>query len=296
LNSLIENDKIRVNEKIVNKKSYLIKENDLIIIQMEDEQQKAESSIPEAEDISLKIVYEDEYLAVIDKPSGMTVHPAPGNYQGTLVNALLFHFKEKLSSGSENSRPGIVHRLDKDTSGLLIIAKNDKVHAQLSKMLQNKEIHKKYKAIVVGILKEKSAQIALPIGRSTKDRKKMAITDKGKMSITNYQVEKEYEYFSLIDVELITGRTHQIRVHFAHLNCPILGDSTYNSTIQSLSRVPVNEQRRLQSFLKNNLKRQALHAYYLRFMHPVLKKEIELFSEYPDDLKETVLFMEKNFT
>lgn len=293
---LLECGKITVNGKVQTKKSFLIKINDQIAVQAEEKKIDIYEEIPKAENIPIKVIYEDDYLAIIDKAPGITVHPSPGNHNGTLVNALLHHFNENLSNGSSPSRPGIVHRLDKDTSGLLIIAKTNKVHTQLSTMIQNHEIEKKYKALILGTVKEKEGEINLPIGRSFKDRKKMAVSESGKEAITRYKVLEEYEYFSLVDITLITGRTHQIRVHFSHIFCPILGDSTYNSHIQTISRVPVHLQKKIQDLLRNYLKRQALHAYSLKFKHPVTGVELSFESPLPDDINYTISFLTKNFT
>ncbi len=293
---LIETGNVKLNNKLVLKKSILVNENDVIEVIVEDNPVQDLITQPQGEDLPLRIVFEDEYLIVVDKPAGMTVHPAPGNYQGTLVNVLIHHAQGNLSACAESFRPGIVHRLDKDTSGLIIIAKTDKVHALLSGLIQKREITKRYKAVLVGNLHQQNGVIDMPIARSTRNRKKMTVCENGKNAITKYTVIRDYEYFSYVDVELITGRTHQIRVHFSAVNCPILGDNTYNTQTLTLSRVPVLYQRKLSFLLANHLKRQALHAYELSFIHPVTNEPVCFHSPLPEDLSYTIEWLDKNFT
>lgn len=201
------------------------------------------------EDIPLQILYEDDDLAVVVKPCGMVVHPAAGNEDGTLVNALLFHLKN-LSGIGGALRPGIVHRLDKDTSGLLLVAKNDATHAALSDALKARTIHKTYRAVARGAFKEPTGVVEAPIGRSPKDRKKMAIVPDGRYARTEYRVLEPLRGATLVDVNLITGRTHQIRVHFASIGHPLLGDPLYGGK----NRPPVG--------------RLMLHARRIEFTHP----------------------------
>ena len=201
------------------------------------------------EDIPLEILYEDDDLAVVVKPCGMVVHPAAGNEDGTLVNALLFHLKN-LSGIGGALRPGIVHRLDKDTSGLLLVAKNDATHAALSDALKARTIHKTYRAVARGAFKEPTGVVEAPIGRSPKDRKKMAIVPDGRYARTEYRVLEPLRGATLVDVNLITGRTHQIRVHFASIGHPLLGDPLYGGKNQP----PVG--------------RLMLHARRIEFTHP----------------------------
>ena len=201
------------------------------------------------EDIPLQILYEDDDLAVVVKPCGMVVHPAAGNEDGTLVNALLFHLKN-LSGIGGALRPGIVHRLDKDTSGLLLVAKNDATHAALSDALKARTIHKTYRAVARGAFKEPTGVVEAPIGRSPKDRKKMAIVPDGRYARTEYRVLEPLRGATLVDVNLITGRTHQIRVHFASIGHPLLGDPLYGGK----NRPPVG--------------RLILHARRIEFTHP----------------------------
>lgn len=203
----------------------------------------------QAEDIPLEILYEDDDLAVVIKPEGMVVHPAAGNESGTLVNALLYHLNSLSGIGGE-LRPGIIHRLDKDTSGLLLIAKNDETHVALSEQLSSRQMEKHYRAVVAGHMRESSGVVDKPIGRSPQDRKKMAIVPDGRNALTEWTVLREYPQSTLLDVHIITGRTHQIRVHMASLGHPVLGDVIYGT-----KRMPP-------------AKRLMLHAYSLSFTHP----------------------------
>lgn len=269
---LIKIEQVKVNNKKV-KSSYKIEENDEI-----------EVIIPEIEEveimpenIKIDIVFEDKDIAIINKQAGLVVHPAQGNYSGTLVNAILYHIKD-LSGINGEIRPGIVHRLDKDTSGLIIIAKNDKAHLELTNMFQNKEIKKTYLAIVKGKLNKKKGRIVTQIGRDRNDRKKMVVLDsltQGKNAITNFRVINQNERFSLVKVDIETGRTHQIRVHMKYMGYPILGDAVYGR--------PDSE------------KRQMLHAYKLEFLHPITKEKMEIIAELPDDFKKALIKNKLNF-
>lgn len=207
------------------------------------------------ENIPLDIVYEDGSLAVINKPQGMTVHPAPGNYNGTLVNAILYHFNGNVSNVGGTIRPGIVHRIDKDTSGLLVVAKNNKAHYDLAKQIAVKACKRQYIALVEGIVKEDSGIISEPIGRSDNDRKKMAVRDDGKPAVTHYKVIERFDNYTLMQFDLETGRTHQIRVHSKFIGHPIVGDKTYGYKVQ-----------------KFKLDGQLLHARKLSFTHPDTKE------------------------
>ena len=204
----------------------------------------------EAQDIPLEILYQDEHLAVVVKPCGMVVHPAAGNEDGTLVNALLYHLDHLSGIGGE-MRPGIVHRLDKDTSGLMLVAKEDKAHAALSRQLSDRQMEKHYRALVMGHMKEPEGVIEKPIGRSRNDRKKMAVEPDGRWAKTEWRVLREYPDRTLLDVHIITGRTHQIRVHMSSIGHPVLGDPLYGTR-----NMPKAE-------------RLMLHAYSLEFTHPI---------------------------
>ena len=253
---LIE-DNVLVNNKKV-KNSYLVKENDKIsITEYEEEEIKA---IPEKMD--LDIVYEDDDVIVVNKENGMVVHPAIGNTHHTLVNGLLYHSKE-LSSKNGEFRPGIVHRIDAYTTGLLMIAKNDKAHDFLAKQLNEKTVHRKYIALVWGVINNDTGTIDAPIGRDNLDRKKMAVVSGGKEAITHFKVLKRYKNATLIELKLETGRTHQIRVHMNYIGYPVVND-------------PVYGRRKL---IDNT--GQCLHAKELGFIHPTTKKYMEFSCELP---------------
>lgn len=216
------------------------------------------------EDIPIEIVYEDNDLMIVNKPQNMVVHPAPGNYTGTLVNALLYHCKDQLSGINGEIRPGIVHRIDKDTSGLLMIAKNDKAHLGLSELLKTHDITRKYHAIVYGRFKEATGTVDMPIGRSPQDRKKMAIVPNGREARTDYRVIEQFKNHAHIELTLHTGRTHQIRVHMKAIGHPLVGDPVYGPT-KSLF----------------GLDKQMLHAKVIGFKHPITGDEMYFESELP---------------
>ncbi len=257
---LIADGSIRVNDKNV-KANYKVKLNDCIRIVLPE----PEVLDIAAEDIPIEIVYEDDDLAVINKPQGMVVHPAPGHYSGTLVNGLMYHLKN-LSSINGILRPGIVHRLDMNTSGLMLVAKNDKSHNFLAKCLKEHSINRIYFALVEGNIKDDSGVIDAPLGRSEKDRKKRTVTYKNsKNAVTNYWVEKRYGKYTLIKLKLETGRTHQIRVHMKHIGHPVVGDDVYGS--------------KTNKFLLNG---QLLHSKSIGFVHPSTGEYMEFESELPD--------------
>lgn len=269
---LIEEKNIKVNGKET-KHSYKLKLNDEI-----------EISIPEAKEVDLKaqdipldIIYEDDDIIVINKPKGMVVHPANGNPDGTLVNAVMAICKASLSGIGGEIRPGIVHRLDKDTSGAIIVAKNDKAHVNLSEQLKEHKVKKTYLALVRGIIKENEATINMPISRSNKDRKKMDVNKEGKEAITHFKVLRRYKNkYTLLQINLETGRTHQIRVHLSYIGYPIIGDEVYSNG-------------------KNEwgIKGQCLHAWKLEFMHPITKEKISLEAEIPEYLKNILKELEE---
>ncbi len=238
----------------------------------------------EPEDIPLDIIYEDEYLIVVNKPAGMVVHPAFGNYTGTLVNAILHHTK-KLSNVNEPGRPGIVHRIDKETSGLLLIAKDDWTHAQLAKQFSQHTTEREYWAICWGLFKEPKGEITANITRSKKDRKIFTTSEsEGKTAHTYFEVLQEFEFASLLKLNLKTGRTHQIRVHLSSINHPIFGDPTYGGRKIVYGSALPKMKNRVDNLLKI-MTRQALHAKTLGFVHPRTKEKVLFDSELPDDFK-----------
>ncbi len=263
----IENGSITVNgEK--NEKKYRLKTGDTVSYAAPEAVE--DKVVPE--DIPIDIVYEDEYLAVVNKPKGMVVHPAPGNYTGTLVSALLYKMKGRLSSINGVIRPGIVHRIDKDTSGLLIIAKTDEAHVGLAEQIKEHSFLREYEGVAVGRLKNPSGIIDKPIGRNEKDRKKMAVTLKNsKNAVTEYEVLGEAVGFSYVKFRLETGRTHQIRVHMASLGHPLMGDTVYGA---GKTKFEISNESLLQG--------QCLHARRIGFIHPVTKEELYFESPLPD--------------
>ncbi len=276
---LIDDGLVLVNGRAVSKKSQ-VKSGDRITVKLVP----APPSEVKAEDIPLEIVFEDEYLAVVNKQPGMVTHPGAGNYSGTLVNALLFHFKN-LPEGSGPDRPGIVHRLDKDTSGLLLVAKTEAVYQKLQKAIQNREVKRTYLALVCGHVSSDEGTIDLPIGRSLRDRKKMAVTGvAGRKAVTSYHRLKRYRSYDLLEVHLLTGRTHQIRVHFSHHGHPVFGNPEYGGR-EKWHRGIFAPERLLAKKLLAAVRRQALHAVRLEFTHPVTGKNMILQAELPEDFQ-----------
>jgi len=257
---LLDEGNILVNGKIT-KASYKTKLGDEIIIQKE-EPRKVDII---AQDIPIEILYEDEDIIVVNKPKGIVVHPANGNPDGTLVNAIMNLCGNSLSGIGGEIRPGIIHRLDKDTSGVLIVAKNDIAHINISNQIKNRQTKKMYIALVRGVIKENEATIDMPIGRSKKDRKKMAITKDGKEAITHFKVLKRYDNFTLLEIKIDTGRTHQIRVHLAEIGYPIVGDYVYSN-----GKNPFN------------VEGQMLHARQIEFVHPTTGKEMKIEAPIPE--------------
>ncbi len=261
---LIEDDKILVNGK-KEKASYKVKINDKIIIEFE----KPKESKLKAEEIPLNVIYEDNDIIIINKEKGMVVHPGNGNPDGTLANAIMARCKDSLSGIGGEIRPGIVHRIDKDTSGIIIVAKNDKAHLNISEQIKEHKTTKTYLALVRGRLKENEATIDMPIGRSKKDRKKMAVDKDGKKAVTHFKVLKRYSDCTLLEVVIETGRTHQIRVHLSEIGYPIIGDYTYS-----------NGKNRF------DVEGQMLHAYKIKFKHPTTNEEVEYTAELPKYFKD----------
>ena len=264
IQKLILNSKVLVNNSNTNKK-YSTSLNDEIDIEYEDNT----LTDLKPKEMKLDIVYEDDDLIVINKQKGLVVHPAPGNYDNTLVNGLLYHCKD-LSDVNGYYRPGIVHRIDKDTSGLLVVCKNNDAHRKIAEQLQDKTCFRKYYALVDGVIENDEGEINAPIGRSQRDRQKMEVTDKNsKEAVTLFKVLQRLSNATLIDCELKTGRTHQIRVHMKFINHPVLNDSKYNKKVL-------------------DDKGQYLHAYYLSFIHPRTLERVEFKTDVPDYMKEYI--------
>lgn len=243
------------------------------------------------EPIPLDIVYEDEHLLVVNKPAGMVTHPAYGNYAGTLVNALLHHCAG-LSAVNDVTRPGIVHRLDKDTSGLMVVAKTDVAHVHLARQFARRTIRREYQAIVWGALAGPTGIIEANLGRSKSDRKKMAVVTGGKRAVTEYAVLERFPYLSLVRLRLQTGRTHQIRVHLAHIHHPVFGDPTYNGRHMLYGPGSARQKAEVQAMLAI-LTRQALHARTIGFRHPATGAEVMFESDLPEDMRRVLALIRK---
>lgn len=257
---LIASGSVTVDGKVATKASSPVKADSAVSVTLPPD---IPLDIP-PQDIPLDIVYQDADLAVINKPQGMTVHPANNIYEGTLVNALLFHVKD-LSGINGVLRPGIVHRLDKDTSGLLVVAKNDRAHVELQRQIQSKECRRIYVALLEGVLKTDSGSCDLPIGRSRTDRKKMDVVQDGRSALTYYEVLERFNHYTLVRFELKTGRTHQIRVHAKYLGHPIVGDKAYGF-----------------AKCRFNVNGQLLHATMLKFTHPTTGEEMSFTAPLPE--------------
>ncbi len=272
---LIEEEKIRLNGAAA-RKSERLASGDRIDVEVPD----PEPSAIEAEDIPLAIVYEDRDLLVIDKPAGLVVHPAPGHRTGTLVNALLHHVAD-LSGIGGVKRPGIVHRLDKDTSGLLIVAKHDRSHRALSRALKRRTVGRGYLAVCWGHLDRDRVSVDAPVGRSNRDRKRMAVVDSGRRAVTHFERLERWVAADLVQATLETGRTHQIRVHLAHLGHPVVGDDRYGA---GGARGISGPGRRWAAELERRVTRQFLHAYELTFDHPRTGEAMRFEAPLPEPL------------
>lgn len=268
IQDLIDKGLIKVNEKEV-KNSYKVKVGDKIEVIIPP----PEETEIKPQDIPIEIVYEDDDIVIINKPKGMVVHPAHGHYNDTLVNALLYRIKDLSGIGGE-IRPGIVHRLDKDTTGLLIIAKNDISHQRLSEQLKNRTLKRTYWAICEGEIPWEEKRIEAPLGRHPMDRKRMAIVPYGKLAITNFKVLERFKGYTLISADLETGRTHQIRVHISHLGFPILGDEVYGRIDKRFG-----------------VRGQLLHAKKISFIHPTKNVPMEFEIDLPEEFKRVLSFL-----
>ena len=282
IKTLILNGNVSLDEKEIKDPSYITKENENYFINIILKQETKHS----AENIDLNIIFEDEDLIVINKPPNLVMHPAPGNESGTLVNALMHYTNNQLSNLDDNSRPGIVHRLDKDTSGILVVAKNNNVHINLAEQFKEHTISRRYKAIVWGTPDNQS--IEGYIERNRKNRKKMSLNNKGfgKYSKTDIKLEKTFGIASLVDCHLHTGRTHQIRLHLTSKNSPIIGDKIYGKS--KINQFGKDKNTFNKFMILKNFERQALHAYHLGFDHPTSKKRMNFDIEIPDDFKNLI--------
>ncbi|WP_341789854.1 RluA family pseudouridine synthase [Rickettsia endosymbiont of Polydrusus tereticollis] len=272
---------VQVNEVIISDSNVPVKENDVILFAFKE----PEPVTMKAANLKLDIVYEDEDLIVINKEAGMTVHPGAGHYQDTLVNALLYHCKILSDIGSPE-RPGIVHRLDKDTSGLMVVAKNNFVHMTLANHIEKRQVVRKYKALVWGVINPLEGIIKNNIGRSRIDRQKMTILKYGgKEAITHYKTIELFFHgsISMVECKLNTGRTHQIRVQLSHLKHSVVGDQLYGNNDRKVNYSPPELKAKLINF-----KRQALHSWYLSFTHPVSGQFMEFSSDLPQDMKNII--------
>ena len=272
IQKLITEEKILVNGKKT-KNSYKVSPGDIVTI---EELEPKEDTYLKPQKMDLDVIFEDDDIIIVNKEKGIVVHPGNGNPDGTLANAILERCKDSLSGIGGTIRPGIVHRIDKDTSGLVIIAKNDNAHLKISKQIQERKVSKTYIALVRGVIKENEATINMPIGRSTKDRKKMAVTKNGKEAITHFKVLKRYEGFTLLEVKIETGRTHQIRVHMAEIGYPIVGDEVYSN-----GKNPFN------------VKGQMLHAAKLQFIHPTTNQAVTYEAPLPEYFQTILNQLEK---
>lgn len=282
IKTLILNGNVSLDEKEIKDPSYITKENENYFINIILKQETKHS----AENIDLNIIFEDEDLIVINKPPNLVMHPAPGNESGTLVNALMHYTNNQLSNLDDNSRPGIVHRLDKDTSGILVVAKNNNVHINLAEQFKEHTISRRYKAIVWGTPDNQS--IEGYIERNRKNRKKMSLNNKGfgKYSKTDIKLEKTFGIASIVDCHLHTGRTHQIRLHLTSKNSPIIGDKIYGKS--KINQFGKDKNTFNKFMILKNFERQALHAYHLGFDHPTSKKRMDFDIEIPEDFKNLI--------
>jgi 23S rRNA pseudouridine1911/1915/1917 synthase len=282
LQNIIRSGNVSINGKIVQDLDYFVIENDNITV-----------VIPEVKPVNIKptaipinIVYEDEDIIVIDKQAGLTVHPGAGNHDDTLVNALVDHYGKSLSTAGGEDRPGIVHRLDRDTSGLMVIAKNDVAHVKLSAAIAERHVQRYYKAFVWGNIVPPEGTITTNIARGTHDRTRMRVVHppSGKIATTHYATLSSWQYVSLVECKLDTGRTHQIRVHLSHVGHSVIGDQIYGQNARKISYYASGALKQVLA----TLKRQALHSYKLEFKHPSTGKNMSFVSELPEDLQQII--------
>lgn len=282
IQKLIDSSNVTVNDKLV-RRSYLVTEADRITVMIPE----ATETDLQPENIPLDIIFEDRHLLVVNKPAGMIVHPGAGIHSGTLVNALMYYCQD-LSGIGGRLRPGIVHRLDKNTSGLLAIAKNDIAHRALQEQFSSKTAYREYKALVWGLVQEKEQTIESFLNRSKSDRKKFAVSSEGKMAITKIEVEEYFQFLTLLRIQLQTGRTHQIRVHCKHLQHPVFGDPDYSGRNNQLGRLSTLSDKNFAIYLLKLMTRQALHAHRLGFIHPATGEAMSFSAELPADFDQVI--------
>ena len=290
IKKLIELNKVKINDLVINSPSRKVKDNDKILINLHYEKRK--NVIPS--NIDIDIIYEDKDILIINKSPGMVVHPGAGNFSNTLVNALIFKYKKNLSDLNGETRPGIVHRIDKETSGILVVAKNNYAHSELGKQFQNHNIKRKYVALIWGVIRPLNGNIRTLISRSKKNRQLMSVSDiKGKEAITNYKTKrifniKDIPKISLVEFELETGRTHQIRVHMSYKGSPILGDKKYGKRKITFKKLDKEFKDELAS-----INRQILHAKTLGFEHPTSKNFVNFDTDLPKDFQKILDLLKK---
>ena len=290
LQSLIRNGNVKLNDAVIYEVSKKIKKEDIIEVDFPSPKE----TLIKPQNMSLDILYDDSDIIIINKSPGVVVHPGAGNHEKTIVNGLLFHYQNRLSSVGGKLRPGIVHRIDKDTSGVIVVAKNDNAHINLSKQFSDHTIKRTYEALIWGSLKPKSGRISEKISRSTKNRQLMTVRkDKGKKAITNYKTLEIYQNLnlpkiSLVECNLETGRTHQIRVHMNFKGNQILGDKSYGKSKKKFKKIDLDLEKKI-----NNFGRQALHAKNLGFKHPKTGKEIFFEAKRPEDFDALVKILKK---
>ncbi|MEN3045784.1 MAG: RluA family pseudouridine synthase [Candidatus Hydrothermales bacterium] len=291
----IEEGLVEINGKIVKKPSYRVKEGEHILIRIKEEPKK--ELVPE--EVPFEIIYEDEYLAIINKPKGIVVHPAKGHHSGTIVHGLIFRYGElplQDDEDEENIRAGIIHRLDKDTSGCMVVAKDKETLTKLGIMMERREIKREYRALVWGIMPQKSFEIDAPIGRDPVNRLKRKVTyENSKPAITIYEVLKEFNKIcSLLKINLLTGRTHQIRVHMEYMGHPVVGDPLYSGReARKILNITGSDKKEEVKNLLTIFSSQALHAYKISFTHPITGKYIEVEADYPEEFKRGLEYLKK---
>jgi len=282
--NMIEDGRAKVNGKI-EKPSYKVKHKDVITVEYESLVQ----TDVKPEEIPIDVIYEDDQIIVINKDKDIVVHPAKGNREGTLVNALLYHTQIE---GGNKERPGVVHRLDKNTSGVMVFAKNEEAHAFLSGEIEKRNVKRTYLALVWGSFVRKRGQIDAPIGRSHSNRKQMTVTRlNSREAVTDYKVLHDFKIASLLKVNLHTGRTHQIRVHMNHIEHPVIGDDEYNKNVLSVVKKVKLDKKRHYDYIIKLIERQALHSVALKFRHPCTKEEVEFFAPLPEDFMRVLNYL-----